>query len=137
MSLNTQEGTLVFDSHSGVPMGPSLKAKLGAELALELVADKWFVLIVHQLKHGRRRYNELKRDIPGISQRMLTHTLRNMQRDGLVNRVVYPVVPPKTEYSLTPLGMTLTDLPPSIEQNCGIQVSDLVRVGLRRGSFSV
>jgi DNA-binding HxlR family transcriptional regulator len=86
-----------------------LSGKLGSELALELVADKWFVLIVHQLKHGKRRYNELKRDIPGISQRMLTHTLRNMERDGLVDRTVYPVAPPKTEYSLTPLGMTLIE----------------------------
>ena len=80
-----------------------MRQKLGSELALELVADKWFVLIVHQLKHGKRRYNALKRDIPGISQRMLTHTLRNMERDGLVDRTVYAVVPPKTEYSLTPL----------------------------------
>jgi DNA-binding HxlR family transcriptional regulator len=86
-----------------------LKEKLGSELALDLVSDKWFVLVIHQLKQGTRRYNELKRDIPGISQRMLTHTLRNMERDGLVDRAVYPVVPPKTEYSLTPLGMTLIE----------------------------
>jgi DNA-binding HxlR family transcriptional regulator len=86
-----------------------MKERLGAELALELVADKWFVLIVHQLKHGKRRYSELRRDIPGISQRMLTHTLRNMERDGLVDRTAYPVVPPKTEYSLTPLGLTLLE----------------------------
>ena len=86
-----------------------MRQKLGSELALELVADKWFVLIVHQLKHGKRRYNALKRDIPGISQRMLTHTLRNMERDGLVHRAVYLLVPPKTEYSLTPLGLTLIE----------------------------
>jgi DNA-binding HxlR family transcriptional regulator len=81
--------------------------KTGARLALDLVADKWFVQIVHQLQTGPRRYMELRRAIPGISQRMLTHTLRNMERDGLVKRVAYPVVPPKTEYSLTPLGRTL------------------------------
>lgn len=86
-----------------------MRQKLGSELALELVADKWFVLIVHQLQHGTRRYSELKRDIPGISQRMLTHTLRNMERDGLVDRTVYAVAPPKAEYSLTPLGLTLTE----------------------------
>ena len=86
-----------------------MKEKLGSELALELMADKWFVLIVHQLKHGKQRYSELKRDIPGISQRMLTHTLRNMERDGLVDRTVYAVAPPKTEYSLTPLGLTLIE----------------------------
>ena len=86
-----------------------MSEKLGSQLALELLADKWFVMIVHQLKHGTRRYSELKRDIPGISQRMLTLTLRNMERDGLVNRTAYPVAPPKTEYSLTGLGLTLIE----------------------------
>jgi DNA-binding HxlR family transcriptional regulator len=85
-----------------------MKQQLGSALALDLVANKWFVMIVHQLQRATKRYSELKRDIPGgISQRMLTHTLRGMERDGLVNRVVYPVVPPRTEYSLTPLGRTL------------------------------
>lgn len=84
-----------------------MREKLGSEAALELVSDKWFVLVVHQLEHGKKRYHELKRDIPGISQRMLTRTLRNMERDGLVAREVFPVVPPKTEYVLTDLGFTL------------------------------
>ena len=84
-----------------------MQKKIGSELALDLIANKWFVLIVHQLKRGTLRYNELQRAIPGVSQRMLTLTLRNMERDGLVTRKVYPVVPPHTEYSLTPLGRTL------------------------------
>ncbi len=80
---------------------------LGALLALDLVSDKWTILIIYALKHGTKRYSELQREIDGISQRMLIFTLRNMERDGLITRKVYPVVPPKTEYTLTPLGETL------------------------------
>jgi DNA-binding HxlR family transcriptional regulator len=82
-------------------------AKLGAELALELVADKWFVLVMHRLRGGPMRYGALKRSLPGVSQRMLTLTLRNMERDGLVTRTVESVAPPATRYGLTPLGVTL------------------------------
>ena len=80
---------------------------MGAELALELVADKWFVMAVHQLRDGAKRYGQIKIGIPGVSQRMLTHTLRCMERDGLVQRTVYAVRPPHTEYALTELGQTL------------------------------
>lgn len=85
------------------------RQRLGAELALELVSEKWFVLVMAELRHGVRRYSELRRAIPAVSQRMLTRTLRNMERDGLVRRAVYPVVPPRTEYSLTPLGVSLLE----------------------------
>lgn len=85
------------------------RERLGAELALELVSEKWFVLVMAELRHGTRRYTELRRAIPGVSQRMITHTLRNMERDGLLRREVFPVVPPKTEYSLTPLGRSLLE----------------------------
>ena len=74
---------------------------------MELVSNKWTILLIHALKPGTKRYSELLRDIEGISQRMLILTLRNMERDGLITRKVYPVVPPKTEYTLTPLGETL------------------------------
>jgi DNA-binding HxlR family transcriptional regulator len=83
------------------------RTKLGSQLALELVADKWVVSIVHELMAGKKRYNELRRGVPGISQRMLTLTLRNLERAGLVERTVYPVVPPKTEYALTRLGRSV------------------------------
>lgn len=86
-----------------------MRVKLGAELALDLVADKWFVLVMAELRHGTRRYNELKRAVPGVSQRMLTLTLRKMERDGFLKRVVYAEVPPRTEYSLTPLGRSLLE----------------------------
>jgi DNA-binding HxlR family transcriptional regulator len=81
--------------------------KLGAQLAMELVSDKWTILIIHALKPGKKRYSQLQRELIGVSQRMLIFTLRNMERDGLITRTVYPVVPPKTEYALTPLGETL------------------------------
>ena len=75
--------------------------------ALELIADKWAVLIVYALSRGIMRHNQLHREIEGISQKMPTKTLRRLERDGVVGREVYPVVPPRVEYSLTPLGETL------------------------------
>ncbi|WP_432744448.1 winged helix-turn-helix transcriptional regulator [Streptomyces sp. JH002] len=74
---------------------------------LDRVADKWSLMVVALLEHRTMRFMELRRDIDGISQRMLTVTLRQLERDGLVKRTVYPVVPPRVEYALTPLGCTL------------------------------
>lgn len=68
------------------------------------IADKWTVLVVCGLAKGTRRFSELQREIAGISQKMLTQTLRSLERDGLVERHVYPVIPPRVEYTLTPLG---------------------------------
>lgn len=79
-------------------------------VVLNRIADKWTVLIVGSLTQDTRRFNELRREIDGISQKMLTQTLKGMERDGLVNRKVYATVPPKVEYSLTDLGYSLTDL---------------------------
>jgi DNA-binding HxlR family transcriptional regulator len=78
--------------------------------ALELIADKWAVLIVYALSRGIMRHNQLHREIEGISQKMLTKTLRRLERDGVIGREVYPVVPPRVEYSLTPLGETLISI---------------------------
>ena len=74
---------------------------------LDRVADKWSLLAIALLEEGTMRFTELQRRIDGISQRMLTVTLRQLERDGLVERTVYPVVPPRVEYALTPLGATL------------------------------
>jgi len=74
---------------------------------LDQVGDKWTTLIIMLLDESPARFNALRRAIPDISQRMLTQTLRNLQRDGLVARQVYPTVPPAVEYSLTPLGRSL------------------------------
>lgn len=74
---------------------------------LDRIGDTWSVLIVLQLGEGPRRFSQLKRAVEGISQRMLTQTLRQLERDGLVNRTVYPSRPPAVEYQLTALGYSL------------------------------
>jgi DNA-binding HxlR family transcriptional regulator len=77
---------------------------------LDLVADKWVVAVVYVLSHGTKRYGELQREVGDISQRMLTRTLRDLERNGLIERKAYPVIPPMVEYSLTPLGQTLSQV---------------------------
>ena len=74
---------------------------------LSRIGDKWTVLVVGTLGEGPRRFNELRREIPSVSQRMLTLTLRNLERDGLVNRTVTPSIPPRVDYELTELGHSL------------------------------
>jgi DNA-binding HxlR family transcriptional regulator len=91
-----------------------LTARFDAECAatreiLNRVGDKWSVLIVVVLGEGPMRFNALKRTIDGISQRMLTATLRGLERDGLIQRTVYPTNPPQVDYELTRLGRTLLD----------------------------
>lgn len=76
---------------------------------LSCIGDKWTVLVVMQLRAGSRRFSELKRDIGGVSQRMLTLTLRTLERDGLVTRTVYATTPPRVDYELTPLGHSLRE----------------------------
>lgn len=82
-------------------------ANCPTRVALDLIADKWTALIVGLLAPGPQRFAVLARQIGGISQKMLTQTLRNMERDGLVQRTVFAEVPPRVEYALTPLGQTL------------------------------
>ena len=74
---------------------------------LQRIGDKWSVLIISRLGEGPRRFNEIKRMIGGISQRMLTLTLRGLERDGLVTRTVFPTIPPRVDYALTELGCSL------------------------------
>jgi DNA-binding HxlR family transcriptional regulator len=74
---------------------------------LSRIGDKWTVLVVQTLGEGPKRFNELRREIPSVSQRMLTLTLRNLERDGLVNRTVTPTIPPRVDYELTALGHSL------------------------------
>ncbi|MFF8188818.1 MULTISPECIES: winged helix-turn-helix transcriptional regulator [Microbacterium] len=76
---------------------------------MDRVGDKWSLLIISTLRAGTLRFSELQRHIPGVSQRMLTLTLKHLARDGLVSRTVHPEVPPRVEYSLTPTGRTLID----------------------------
>jgi DNA-binding HxlR family transcriptional regulator len=74
---------------------------------LARIGDKWTVLVVQTLGDGPKRFNELRREIPSVSQRMLTLTLRNLERDGLVNRTVTPTIPPRVDNELTELGQSL------------------------------
>lgn len=76
---------------------------------LNRVGDKWSVLVLHLLSGGTLRFTELRNAIDGISQRMLTVTLRGLERDGLVTRTVHPVVPPRVDYALTTLGQSLSE----------------------------
>jgi DNA-binding HxlR family transcriptional regulator len=76
---------------------------------LDRVGDKWSVLIVTLLREGPKRFSELKRSVEGISQRMLTRTVKALERDGLVTRTVHPTVPPRVEYALTDRGKTLLE----------------------------
>jgi DNA-binding HxlR family transcriptional regulator len=99
----------------GTPMSPvTLKDTSQAAYCsamsdvLNRIGDKWSVMVVGILARGTLRFNELKRAINGVSQRMLTLTLRNLERDGLVTRTIYPEIPPRVEYGLTELGETLT-----------------------------
>ncbi|WP_399887192.1 winged helix-turn-helix transcriptional regulator [Streptomyces sp. BBFR51] len=77
---------------------------------LDRVGDKWSMLIIAVLENGPVRYTDLQRQIPGISQRMLTHTLRQLAEDGLITRTAYAEVPPRVEYALSPLGRGLHEI---------------------------
>ncbi|MER5988783.1 helix-turn-helix domain-containing protein [Streptomyces sp. NPDC001787] len=79
----------------------------GARETLDRIGDKWSVLVIGMLSTGPLRFSTLNRRIPGISQRMLTLTLRHLERDGLLTRTAYAEVPPRVEYRLTPLGESL------------------------------
>jgi len=75
---------------------------------IQMLADKWTVLVIEALSAGPMRFGDLRRQVGGVTQKMLTQTLRSLERDGLVLRVVYPSAPPSVEYSLTPLGVSIT-----------------------------
>src|SRR3954464_13227262 len=118
-----QDGTTLIHRHTqgtdrrkAPAPAPKVVGKAGHSLSSECsrvsrvlarIGDKWSVLVVMQLAEGPRRFSELKRQIGGVSQRMLTLTLRGLERDGLVTRTVYPTVPPRVDYELTELGRSL------------------------------
>lgn len=89
------------------PARPRFGGTCRARDVLARVGDKWSVYVIGLLGERTRRFSDLLRSIDGISQRMLTVTLRGLERDGLVTRTVYPVVPPRVDYALTPMGRTL------------------------------
>ena len=91
------------------------RRKCPAEVTLEIIGGRWKVPILWHLTQGTRRFSELRRALTGITQKMLTQQLRELEADGIVNRKVYPQVPPKVEYSLTMEGKTLK---PVVEIMC-------------------
>ncbi|HET9422198.1 MAG TPA: helix-turn-helix domain-containing protein [Nocardioides sp.] len=99
----------VTEDHDDCPEAFQWDTREGCEVRqiLDRIADKWSLLVISLLEDRTLRFTELRRQIDGISQRMLTVTLRQLERDGLVCRTVYPVVPPRVEYCLSPMGHTL------------------------------
>ena len=73
---------------------------------LDRIGDQWSLLVLAALSHGTRRFNELRREIEGVSQHMLSRTLKRLEQDGLVSRTVFPTIPPRVDYALTPLGQS-------------------------------
>lgn len=86
------------------------------EVTLGLLSSKWKTLIIRELLTGTKRFSEIKRALPGVTQKMLTQSLRGLEEDGLIERKVYPVVPPKVEYRLSELGMSLNPVIESMRE---------------------
>ena len=114
--LLNQEGTRKLDTYQMVrklirnrPEPEIFTLNCPTQQVLDLICNKWTVIVIYCLAYQTRRYKQLERKIEGISQKVLTQTLRKLEKNGLVQREVYPVVPPKVEYSLTPLGETLVE----------------------------
>ena len=104
----------MFPSHSNVPLPGDPEFAQHSECVvvreiLDRVGDKWSVLVIALLGEKGQRFSELRRSIEGISQRMLTLTLRQLERDGLVSRTVHATVPPRVDYALTPLGESVLE----------------------------
>jgi DNA-binding HxlR family transcriptional regulator len=119
--LETMPPWNVFDSHC-----PTRQV-------LDLIADKWTVLIIRRLADGTLRFAQLRRSVDGISQKVLTNLLRSLERDGIVTRRIYASVPPKVEYSLTNLGRSLCDL---VEGICGWAEANIEQVQAAREMYA-
>jgi len=116
--------------HLGVIVGTTAGADrtdggCRAREVLERVGDKWSMFVIHRLGGGSARFNELRRGIDGISQRMLTVTLRGLERDGLVSRTAHPVIPLRVDYALTPMGRTLLESVCSLVLWAGEHTADI------------
>jgi DNA-binding HxlR family transcriptional regulator len=101
-------------------------------VVLDRIADKWTVLTIRRLAHGTLRFAQLRRSIDGISQKVLTNTLRGLERDGIVTRRIYASVPPRVEYTLTDLGRSLCGL---VEGICGWAEAHIEQVQEARAAY--
>jgi len=111
-AMSSQEGTRMSLSHIELPAHmptPDDGGCVATREILDRIGDKWSLYIIAMLAKGPRRFNELKRTIDGISQRMLTLTLRGLERDGLITRTMFPTIPPRVDYELTDMGRTLLE----------------------------
>ena len=113
---------------------PTSPACRSVNHVLQRIGDKWSVLIVQMLAEGPRRFNELRRDIPTISQRMLTLSLRGLERDGLVSRKVTPSIPPRVDYELTALGHSLRG---PVTALAGWAVDNMAEIHAAQGRYDV
>jgi DNA-binding HxlR family transcriptional regulator len=104
MSLTSSEGTIATTAEIGHDAG-----SCGAREVLDRVGDKWSLYVIKILGGGTKRFSDLRREVEPITPRMLTVTLRTLERDGLISRKIYPVVPPRVEYTLTQMGETLVE----------------------------
>lgn len=96
------------------------------QTTIAMISDKWKVLIICKLKGGTMRFNELMRALKGVSQRVLTHQLRELEQDGLVSRKIYPEVPPRVEYSLTDLGNSLVPILGELENWASLHGNEIL-----------
>ena len=99
---------------------------------INLISDKWVVAVLYVLSFGTKRYSEIQKEIGNISQRMLTRTLRDLERNGLVDRQVYPAVPAMVEYSLTSLGISLSEVTKSL---CNWSINNFQQVEVARSDY--
>lgn len=113
LSINWMQSKMLEKTEQPLQIASSwnvYQAACPTRLMLNRIADKWTVLVLGLLENETKRFSTLHREIGGISQKMLTQTLRSLERDGLIKRNVYPEVPPRVEYAMTPLGKTLVGL---------------------------
>lgn len=129
--MSADKPARIASPETGLPADPRVEALVNEVIGR--VADKWTMLILEALtEHGEQRFTRLGELVGGVSQKMLTQTLRHMERDGLVVRTVHPVVPPKVEYRLTDLGFTLA------EAFCGVWTwaeKNIERIEAARAAF--
>jgi DNA-binding HxlR family transcriptional regulator len=113
--MDTKFSHLTRAEIGGIRPGDVYDVTCPSRSVIQMLADKWTMLVIDSLSRRPMRFGELRRHVGGVTQKMLTQTLRLLERDGLVLRVVYPSAPPSVEYSLTPLGVSITEI---TEQMC-------------------
>ncbi|MET9465492.1 helix-turn-helix domain-containing protein [Streptomyces sp. NPDC006544] len=120
---------------SGLP-ADAYSAKCPTRQVLDHISGKWTILVVDALLEGTLRYTDLKRRIEGVSQKMLTQTLRGLEADGFVTRTVYPTIPPRVEYDLTDLGRSLAEPISALRQWTETHINEIERARARARSTS-